>query len=120
MLDLSDGLAGDLRHILDASQVGAEILKSAVPVSRAARLQARAPASTHRPAALAALTDGEDFELLFTLASRDAVQLLDAWKKAYPGLKLTCIGKITPGHALLLRDKTGSHPLAAHGYVHFA
>jgi thiamine-monophosphate kinase len=120
MLDLSDGLAGDLRHILDASQVGAEILKSAVPVSRAAKLQARTPAPAHRPATLAALTDGEDFELLFTLASRDAVKLLDAWKNAFPKLKLSCIGKIVPGRALLLRDKTGAHPLAAHGYVHFA
>ena len=33
---------------------------------------------------LAALTDGEDFELLFTVASRDAVPLLDAWRKQFP------------------------------------
>ncbi len=46
---------------------------------------------------LAALTDGEDFELLFTVASRDAVPLLDAWKKQFPGLALTCIGKIKAG-----------------------
>ncbi len=43
MLDISDGLAGDLRHILEAGRVGAEILKSALPVSRAAKLRARQP-----------------------------------------------------------------------------
>ena len=121
MLDLSDGLAGDLRHLLKAGKVGAEILKSALPVSRAAKLQARSGASdsNHKPAALAALTDGEDFELLFTVASRDAVKLLDAWKKKFPELKLSCIGKIVPGEGILLRDKSGSHKLGAHGYEHF-
>lgn len=119
MIDLSDGLAGDLRHILQASGVGAELLKSAVPVSHAARLQAKARA-TAKPAFAAALTDGEDFELLFTLASRDAVQLLDAWKKQFPGLKLSCIGKIVAGRGITVRDKTGVRTLNDHGYVHFA
>ncbi|HZI31845.1 MAG TPA: thiamine-phosphate kinase, partial [Candidatus Binatia bacterium] len=67
MLDLSDGLAGDLRHVLTASKAGAELLKSAVPVSRAAKLAARENPSG-KPSFIAALTDGEDFELLFTLA----------------------------------------------------
>ena len=118
MIDLSDGLAGDLRHILKASGVGAELLKSAVPISRAAKLQAR-KSSTAKPAIAAALTDGEDFELLFTVASRDAVKLLDAWKKKFPKLKLSCIGKIVAGGGIMIRDKTGSHKLDAHGYVHF-
>jgi thiamine-monophosphate kinase len=134
MLDVSDGLAGDLRHILTAGGVGAEIMKSALPISRAAKLQARGqvrenlagsdlPCShehSHKPAALAALTDGEDFEHLFTVASKDAVKLLDAWKKRFPQLKLSCIGKIVAGEGILLRDKTGFHKLNAHGYVHFA
>lgn len=119
MMDLSDGLAGDLRHIVNASQVGAEILKSALPVSRAAKLAAKENPSA-KPAALAALTDGEDFELLFTLASKDAVKLLDEWKKRFPKLALSCIGKIVAGEGILLRDKHGSHKLNAQGYEHFA
>jgi len=119
MLDLSDGLAGDLRHIVNASKVGAEILKTALPVSRVAKLRAKEN-STAKPAALAALTDGEDFELLFTIAGKSAVKLLDAWRKKFPETKLSCIGKIIAGEGILLRDKTGSHKLNANGYVHFA
>jgi thiamine-monophosphate kinase len=119
MIDLSDGLAGDLRHILRASHTGAELLSQAIPISRAARLQARPP-SHSKPPLLAALGDGEDFELLFTVASRDAVRLLDRWKKQFPKLRLTCIGRITAGRGLKLRDKTGLHSLETHGYVHFS
>jgi thiamine-monophosphate kinase len=115
MIDLSDGLAGDLRHILKASRVGAELLKPAVPVSRAAKLRAQ-----KKPAFAAALTDGEDFELLFTVGSGDAVKLLDAWKMKFSKLKLSCIGKIVARDGILIRDKSGSHKLNAHGYVHFA
>ena len=120
MIDLSDGLAGDLRHIVHASHVGAELLDKSIPVSRVARLAAKGGASGKSPL-LAALTDGEDFELLFAVASRDAVPLLDAWKKQFPELKLTCIGKITAGEGVTIRNKEGIRPMAAvHGYEHFA
>jgi thiamine-monophosphate kinase len=119
MIDLSDGLAGDLRHILKASGVGAELLKSAIPISREAKLAVR-KSSSAKPAFAAALTDGEDFELLFMVASKDAVKLFDAWKKKFPKLKLSCVGKIVSGDGILIRDKSGSHKLNAHGYVHFA
>ena len=119
MIDLSDGLAGDLRHILQASGVGAELLKTAVPISREAKLRAKG-SSTVKPAFVAALTDGEDFELLFTVASKDAIKLLDAWKETFPKLKLSCIGKIVSGDGILIRDKSGSHKFVARGYAHFA
>jgi len=118
MIDLSDGLAGDLRHILKASDVGAELLKTAVPISRAAKLQART-GTPAKPAFAAALTDGEDFELLFTVAGGDAVKLLDAWKKTFHGLRLSCIGKIVAGGGVTIRDKNGARTLDDHGYVHF-
>ncbi len=119
MIDLSDGLAGDLRHLLKASHVGVELLKTAIPVSRVAKEAARKSASAKPPFA-AALTDGEDFELLFTVASKTAVPLLDAWKKRFPKLRLSCIGKVIAGEGITIRDKSGVQPLTAHGYVHFA
>ncbi len=119
MMDISDGLAGDLRHLLTASRVGAELLSSAIPISREAKRAGKAGGSA-KPPLLAALTDGEDFELLFTIAGRDAVPLLDAWKKQFPAVSLNCIGKITAGEGITLRDKQGVRPLTAHGYAHFA
>jgi thiamine-monophosphate kinase len=119
MIDLSDGLAGDLRHLLKSSHVGAELLKSAIPISRAAKETARKNPSTKLPF-IAALTDGEDFELLFTVASGDAVKLLDAWKKRFPKLGLRCIGKITADENVTIRDKDTALPLTEHGFVHFA
>jgi thiamine-monophosphate kinase len=118
MLDVSDGLAGDLRHILNASRVGAELNSASIPVSREARRATKASSSA-KPALLAALTDGEDFELLFTLPARDAVPLLDGWRKQFPKLPLTCIGKIKAGEGIIIRDKQGVRPLTDHGYMHF-
>ncbi len=57
MMDLSDGLATDLRHILNASNVGAEIESDAIPLNGTVE---------------EALFDGEDFELLFTARSEPA------------------------------------------------
>ncbi|HKS38182.1 MAG TPA: thiamine-phosphate kinase [Verrucomicrobiae bacterium] len=119
MMDISDGLAGDLRHILKASRVGAELMCDAIPVSRAARLLAKAESPAKTPP-LAALTDGEDFELLFTLASRDAVPLLDAWKAQFRSLRLSCVGKITAEAGLKIRDRKGVRELSATGYAHFS
>lgn len=119
MIDLSDGLASDLRHLLAASGVGAELHAPAIPISRAAR-QAHRAAGSRKPPLLAALTDGEDFELLFTAPARGAVTLLDAWQKQFPQLPLKCIGRITAERRIILRDRDGVKPFPEHGYAHFA
>ncbi len=122
MMDLSDGLAGDLRHMLAANGLGAEILKTAVPVSKAAREGARERARNgagNKTALDAALSDGEDFELLFTMAPGRTVALMDAWKMKFPGLKLSCIGRMRRGEGIVLRDKSGFHTLKSKGYEHF-
>jgi thiamine-monophosphate kinase len=116
MIDLSDGLAGDLGHVLRASGVGAELRAAAIPLSRAAR---EAAARGGRSALEAAMGDGEDFELLFTVPARDAVPLLDAWRTRFESVRLSCIGKITPERGLRIRDRHGLRPLEAHGYTHF-
>lgn len=118
MIDVSDGLASDIRHILKASGVGAELHAQAIPISRAAKVRAKA-SSTAKPPLAAALTDGEDFELLFAVASKDAVPLLDGFKKVFPEVRLSCVGKITAERGLRLRDTTGVKPITADGYDHF-
>lgn len=118
MIDLSDGLAGDLPHLLAAGGVGAEVHAASLPVSRAARLRARS-GDRARPPVAAALADGEDFELLFAVPSREAVPLQDAWRGEFPGLRLSCIGRITAEPGFRLRDAHGLHATTLHGYAHF-
>ena len=118
MIDLSDGLAGDLRHLLRDDALGADILETAIPISPAARIRAREGLNP-KPALLAALTDGEDFELLFTVPARSSVALLDAWKERFPKTRLSCIGKIRKEPGLVLRSNRGSREINDHGYVHF-
>ncbi len=115
MIDLSDGLAADLRHLL-GKKFGAELRTPAIPISHAASEQAKVnPAKT---ATIAALTDGEDYELLFTLPAKQAVSLHDQWKEKFPDLPLHCIGKITNQPGITLRDDKGVLPLNVKGYDH--
>lgn len=108
MMDLSDGLAGDLRRIAEESGVGAVVLKEAVPVSGAAK------------DVRAALTDGEDFELLFTLPVREAARLVAAEISGGVGV-FHPVGKIVEKKkGLVLLDLKGRRaPLAAGGFDHF-
>lgn len=71
MIDVSDGVASDLRHILNASDVGAVIDAEHIPISNA--VDEKLP---HAERVRHALCDGEDFELLFTVSPDECVRLL--------------------------------------------
>lgn len=72
MIDISDGLAADLNHILTESRCGAILNASSVPIhdDAVALSQRTGQTPLHH-----ALNDGEDFELIFTVSAADAVML---------------------------------------------
>jgi thiamine-monophosphate kinase len=85
MMDLSDGLATDLPRLAAASGCGFELDTAAVPKTRSCDLER-------------ALTDGEDYELLFATPARLADRLLRGWESAFPRVRLSAIGRLTePG-----------------------
>ena len=119
-IDITDGLTGDLPHILASSGgFGAELLGSAIPISQAARTRFATGASS-KPPLLAALTDGEDFELLWTCAPGNAVRILDGWKSAFPEVGIRCIGRVVAEPGVRLRDAHGIQRLPDTGYDHFS
>jgi len=118
LIDLSDGLAGDLGHLLDQANAGAELLETALPIRREARLRAR-ESDAAKPPLIAALTDGEDYELCFTLGQGNAVALLDQFRKAFPDTPISCIGKIVAEPGLKIKQKDGTKEFATRGFVHF-
>jgi thiamine-monophosphate kinase len=102
-IDLSDGLVGDLRKLLDASGVGAEIDIGRIPMSEALRHR------FDRDAALEfALTGGDDYELLFTGPADIDVD------------DVTPIGVVTEGTELLCRLNGELVEVDDAGYRHFA
>ena len=115
-IDVSDGLAGDLGHILARSRVSARIEFARLPRPGAfARLGDRALE------ARCLLSGGDDYELAFTApaASHTALRALSDEL----GLALTCIGRIEPagpGPALQVLEADGQVLPVAGGYDHFA
>ncbi len=115
MIDVSDGLASDLRHITDMSGVGCNLNLERIPLSDAAqRMQDDRSAVEH------ALYDGEDFELLFTLPAATGDAFLKEWGAAF-SLPCTEIGVITPDAGLIRCFDAGSDAvlLEQRGYTHF-
>ncbi len=101
-LDISDGLLGDLRHILEASQVGAKINLDALPRSQVLRRQVEA--IQHQCAA----SGGDDYELCFTANPNQHDNIMSLSKEL--ALPLTCIGQITEAQdqsLLILEDSDG-------------
>jgi len=86
-LDVSDGLLGDLKHILKQSQLDAEIILEQLPTS--ATLQKQSKAIQNQFAA----SGGDDYELCFTAPSSKRDVILNISKELK--LPLTCIGRIT-------------------------
>ena len=116
VLDLSDGLTGDLGHILAASRVGAVLDLAAVPCRD--ELHAKLAGAERDVALGCVLAGGDDYELCFTAppAMRERV---DSIARAL-GLPLTPIGTITVDPALTILDERGQ-PLSAlpHAFDHF-
>lgn len=113
LIDLSDGLLGDLGHILAASGVGARLFPESLPLSEPVRSALPEPRAQQQ----LALTGGEDYELLFTVpaAQEGALAAL-----ASAGLALTRIGEIEaePGLKLLAADGS-TLPLPTGSFKHF-
>jgi thiamine-monophosphate kinase len=117
-VDLSDGLADGLHRIAESSEVGMAIDPAAIPIEPDARAWFDAQGSD---AILAAITGGDDYELLFTVRPRTHRRLTAAVR--HGGVPLTRIGVCTADRAMVLRGSSGSsapeRELPRVGYDHF-
>ncbi len=95
MMDISDGLCGDLNHILKASKVGARLDYASIPRQRRVSLPQ-------------ALNDGEDFELLYMLPAAKAHQLM-AWQARKRAFYFYPIGIITSDAKEKIDAKSFNH-----------
>lgn len=110
-IDLSDGLAGDLQHILTASQRGAELRADQLPCSGEFAAQAGADALALQ------LHGGDDYELCVCLRGGDFAAMQP--ELAALGVPLTVIGVVTAAPGLRLRQGASLHMLEPHGFQHF-
>ena len=99
MMDLSDGLGADLPRLAKASSVGFRLDFEAMPRARGCSIEK-------------AISEGEDYELLFAVAPVDASALEKKWRQKFPRLRLTRIG------AFEGRNRPRPHN-CSHGFVHF-
>jgi len=112
MIDISDGLLGDLYHILEESKVGAVLFENKIPVSkkikRISHLLKKSPLDY-------ALYSGEEYELLFTI-KKGSIESLKKMR-----IKVSVIGEITKKQKKIeMVDSNGRRRvLKKRGYVHF-
>ena len=111
-IDVSDGLVGDLGHVMQRSGLGAVVNVDALPISP---VLARQPQALQRAFALAG---GDDYELLFTAAPASAAAVEVA--AAAAGVGVRCIGRMVSEAGLQLLDAQGEHvPLSLRSFDHF-
>jgi thiamine-monophosphate kinase len=110
MMDLSDGLGADLPRLARASNVGFDIELENLPVTRGATIDN-------------AISEGEDYELLFAVSSRDRNRLKREWPRKFPRLPLTRIGSLNRKSPVTDAKQRPGFPIAnrklPRGYVHF-
>jgi len=116
MLDISDGINSDLKHILNASGVSAELYMENIPVSQDLR-QAAAQYSWNIPEL--ALSGGEDYSLLLTVAPGAFAEVAERFQVLFHR-PLYAIGKIRAGKPEIhfLQEGRETDPIK-NGYTHF-
>jgi thiamine-monophosphate kinase len=116
-LDVSDGLTGDLQHILDASRVGAVVDAARIP--RVPALDALLEGAQRDVALACLLAGGDDYELCFT-APLSARAAMPSMARA-SGVAITRIGSVTAAPGLVVRDQQGL-PMSSlpRAFDHFA
>jgi thiamine-monophosphate kinase len=108
MIDTSDGLSVDLRHLCEESGTGAEVDLARLPLSPAILALEKYPEHL-------ALHGGEDYQLLFTVKPGRAAEVERLGRR----FRLSRIGRMTRGKAVRVVDKIGKkRQLAAKGYEH--
>jgi len=113
MIDVSDGLSSDLGHIADESKAAIEIEERLIPISAAARRLSRRDGAS--PLAHA-LSDGEDYELAFTLSASKARYLVARWPFK---TSITRIGRVREGRDTWIIQRDGKmRRLERTGYEH--
>ncbi len=110
MIDVSDGLAQDLGHILKASGIGAKLALENLPISPA--LQALNDEQRWQYA----LAGGDDYELCFTINPQNYEKLL----QKQLDVSISIIGSIQQQHGLTFEKDGVDHSLQFNGYQHFA
>ncbi len=118
-LDVSDGLLGDLNHILEASRVGARIDANITRSLMQARRHPMMAALAMSRIDACTLAGGDDYELCFTAPSSAQAAVRDAAAQA--GVPVTCIGRIEAERGIRVMTPGGQQlPLRFAGFEHFA